>query len=209
MPHPLILCRATYLLLLIKKLTSASTPCPRPRRTPPLFSPTPAHGTCPRHRSCPQPRRHAHGPSPCRRARGPRMHPVPVVPLPPPTDLAHNRARTRMNPAPAVVPADIASLNRAWIQPPMHAHGALALRDAGSPRALSRFSASSLGAGRGGRSCAGSPASHPCSRASPTTTTRMQSSRPCSSSTGFAPRATSWHRKKSSYRLSGSVRRLW
>jgi hypothetical protein len=97
---------------------------PAPAVPPPLFSPTPAHGTCPRHRSCPQPRRHAHGPSPRRRARGPRMHPVPVVPLPPPTDLAHNRARTRMNPAPAVVPADIASLNRAWIQPPMHARGA-------------------------------------------------------------------------------------
>ncbi|KAL5682489.1 hypothetical protein ACJX0J_008874, partial [Zea mays] len=140
-------------------------------------------------------------PPPCPRtadAPSPRRASAPAQ------DLAHNRARTRMNPAPAVVPADIASLNRAWIQPPMHAHGALALRDAGSPRALSRFSASSLGAGRGGRSYAGSPASHLCSRASPTTTTRMQSSRPCSSSTGFAPRATSWHRKKSSYRLSGS-----
>jgi hypothetical protein len=169
-------------------------------RMDPAPAAVPADRGCTQSPSCPCPRR---------RARGPRMHPVPVVPLPPPTDLAHNRACTRMNPAPAVVPADIASLNRAWIQPPMHAHGALALRDAGSPRALSRFSASSLGAGRGGRSCAGSPASHPCSRASPTTTTRMQSSRPCSSSTGFAPRATSWHRKKSSYRLSGSVRRLW
>jgi hypothetical protein len=209
MPHPLILCRATYLLLLIKKLTSASTPCPRPRRTPasvlshthtwnlppPQILSTTAQARawtqppppCPRTADAPSPRR---APTPAHGSRPqPRTHAH--EPSPRRRACGYRLPQPRMDPATDARPQRPRAARRRFSARAVEVLGLLAR------------------CREGRQSCAGSPASYPCSRASPTTTTRMQSSRPCSSSTGFALRATSWHRKKSSYRLSGSVRRLW